>query len=103
MAKVAYERVGAASVLTITREERRNAVDTETAEQLLEGYRAFEDDDEARANRRVEVVAVQALQRDVDLVADARHVIDLGQAVGVGELRKVNLALRLVRAEVDEL
>ena len=49
MAKVRYERVGAAAVLTIDREERRNAVDVETSELLLDGYRSFEADDEARA------------------------------------------------------
>src|ERR671937_738236 len=48
MPKVRYERRGAASVLTIERPERRNAVDTETAALLLEGYRQFEADDEAR-------------------------------------------------------
>src|SRR3954447_987493 len=45
---VRYERVGAAAVLTIDRQERRNAVDGPTAEKLLEGYRAFEADDGAR-------------------------------------------------------
>ena len=45
---VRYERVGAAAVLTIDRQERRNAVDGPTAERLLEGYRAFEADDSAR-------------------------------------------------------
>ena len=48
MAKVSYRRVGAAAVLTITRPERRNAVDDETAELLLEGFRRFEGDEEAR-------------------------------------------------------
>ena len=48
MSKVSYERRGAAAVLTIERPERRNAVDPETADLLLEGYRSFEDDDEAR-------------------------------------------------------
>ena len=48
MAKVDYERRGAASLLTITRPERRNAVDSETAELLLDGFRRFEEDDEAR-------------------------------------------------------
>ena len=46
---------GAAAVLTIDRPERRNAVDAETAELLLEGFREFEADDEARvpgAHRR---------------------------------------------------
>jgi enoyl-CoA hydratase len=45
---VTYERVGAAAVLTIDRPERRNAVNGPTAERLLEGYRAFEADDDAR-------------------------------------------------------
>lgn len=48
MAKVRYERVGAAAVLAINRPERRNAVDAETASLLLEGYREFEGDDAAR-------------------------------------------------------
>jgi enoyl-CoA hydratase len=47
--KVAYERRGAAAVLTITRPERRNAVDDETAALLLERFHEFEADDEARA------------------------------------------------------
>jgi enoyl-CoA hydratase len=46
--EVRYERVGAAAVLTIDREHRRNAVDTATAEQLREGLEAFEADDDAR-------------------------------------------------------
>lgn len=48
MEYVSYERTGAAAVLTIERPERRNAVDPATADELLEGYRAFEADDEAR-------------------------------------------------------
>ncbi len=36
MANVLYERVGAASLLTIDRPERRNAIDGQTAEELLE-------------------------------------------------------------------
>jgi enoyl-CoA hydratase len=47
-ARTSYERIGAAAVLTITREERRNAVDYFTAVDLYEGYRQFESDDEAR-------------------------------------------------------
>jgi enoyl-CoA hydratase len=46
--KVRYERTGAAAVLTIDRRERRNAVDVETAALLLDGFRDFEGDDEAR-------------------------------------------------------
>ena len=48
MSRVRYEGVGAAAVLTIDRPERRNAVDWETAEELHDGYRRFEADDEAR-------------------------------------------------------
>jgi enoyl-CoA hydratase/carnithine racemase len=48
MPEVSYERRGAAAVLTIDRPERRNAVDPATADQLLEAYREFEADDEAR-------------------------------------------------------
>src|ERR671935_1209638 len=45
---VTYERVGSAAVLTIDRQERRNAVDGPTAAALLQGYRRFEADDTAR-------------------------------------------------------
>src|SRR5436189_3083518 len=45
---VRYERAGAAAVLTIDRQDRRNAVDGPTAERLLEGFRAFEADEGAR-------------------------------------------------------
>jgi enoyl-CoA hydratase/carnithine racemase len=45
---VTYERRGVAAVLTIDRQERRNAVDGPTAELLAEGYRAFVDDPETR-------------------------------------------------------
>ena len=48
MSPVRYERTGAAAVLTIDRPERRNAVDAETAELLLEGFREFERDGGAR-------------------------------------------------------
>ncbi len=46
--EVRYERVGAAAVLTIDRQHRRNAVDGATAERLREGLDAFEADDDAR-------------------------------------------------------
>jgi enoyl-CoA hydratase len=46
--EVRYERSGAAAVLTIDRQARRNAVDGPTAERLLEGFHAFEADDGAR-------------------------------------------------------
>ena len=45
---VSYDRRGSAAVLTIEREERRNAVDGPTAELLADGYRRFVDDPEAR-------------------------------------------------------
>jgi enoyl-CoA hydratase len=45
---VTYERRGVAAVLTIDREERRNAVDGPTADLLAEGYERFEEDDDAR-------------------------------------------------------
>src|SRR5262245_38451796 len=48
MPEVAYERRGAAAVITIDRPERRNAVDPNTADQLLAAYREFEGDEEAR-------------------------------------------------------
>jgi enoyl-CoA hydratase len=47
--EVRYERAGAAAVLTIDRQARRNAIDGPTAELLAEGFRAFEADDGARA------------------------------------------------------
>jgi enoyl-CoA hydratase len=49
VANTSYERVGAAAVLTITRPERRNAVDDDTAAELLEAFHRFEADDDARA------------------------------------------------------
>jgi len=45
---VTLERVGATAVLTIDRQERRNAVDGATAAALLDAYRTWEDDDDAR-------------------------------------------------------
>ena len=44
---VTYERIGSAAVLTIDRQERRNAVDGATAEALGEGYDRFVADDGA--------------------------------------------------------
>jgi enoyl-CoA hydratase len=45
---VTYERRGAAAVVTIDRQERRNAVDGPTAELLGEAYERFEEEDDAR-------------------------------------------------------
>jgi enoyl-CoA hydratase len=47
-AAVRYERDGAAAVITIDRQERRNAVDGPTAAALYEAFLRFEDDDDAR-------------------------------------------------------
>jgi enoyl-CoA hydratase len=45
---VRYERRGAAAIVTIDRQDRRNAVDGPTAAALHEAYLAFEADEEAR-------------------------------------------------------
>jgi enoyl-CoA hydratase len=45
---VTYERIGAAAVVTIDRQERRNAVDGPTAQLLADSYDRFEADDGAR-------------------------------------------------------
>jgi len=46
---VRYERTGAAAVVTIDRQHRRNAVDGPTAEALHAAFLRFEEDDDARA------------------------------------------------------
>ena len=46
--EVRYAREGAAAVLTIDRQQRRNAVDGPTAVALHEGYERFEAEDDAR-------------------------------------------------------
>jgi enoyl-CoA hydratase len=48
MDPVSYERRGAAAVLTIDRQERRNAIDGPTAERIAAAYDRFVEDDEAR-------------------------------------------------------
>ena len=45
---VTYERRGAAALLTIDRQERRNAIDGPTAELIADGYDRFVADDDAR-------------------------------------------------------
>jgi enoyl-CoA hydratase len=45
---VRYERKGAAALITIDRQQRRNAVDGPTAVELHEVYQRFEADDDAR-------------------------------------------------------
>jgi enoyl-CoA hydratase len=47
-AAVGYERIGAAALITIDRQHRRNAVDGPTAALLHEAYLRFEHDDDAR-------------------------------------------------------
>lgn len=46
--QVTYERRGAAAIVTIDRQERRNAVDGPTADLLADAFGRFEADDEAR-------------------------------------------------------
>jgi enoyl-CoA hydratase len=48
MPPVTYERIGAAVVVTVDRQERRNAIDGPTAALLGEAHARFEHDDEAR-------------------------------------------------------
>ena len=46
--EVRYERIGAAAVLTIDRQHKRNAVDGPTADRLEQAFYDFESDDDAR-------------------------------------------------------
>jgi enoyl-CoA hydratase len=48
VSRTSYELRGSTALLTIERPERRNAVDAETAAELLEGFRRFEEDESAR-------------------------------------------------------
>src|SRR6476659_8839655 len=48
MDPVSYERRGAAALITIDRQERRNAIDGPTAELIAAGYDRFVEDDDAR-------------------------------------------------------
>jgi enoyl-CoA hydratase len=78
--EVRFERVGAAAVLTIDRQHRRNAVDGPTAEALLEGYNAFEADDEAR------VLVLTGAGTDAFCAgADLKNLPSLGERVLGGE------------------
>lgn len=47
--QVSYERRGSAVIVTIDREERRNAVDGPTADLLADAFERFEADEDARA------------------------------------------------------
>jgi enoyl-CoA hydratase len=77
---VSYERRGAAAVLTIHREERRNAVDGPTAELLGVGYHRFVDDPEAR-------VLVMTGAGDVAFCAgaDLKAIETLGPRLGLDD------------------
>ena len=73
--KARYERRGAAAILTIDRPERRNAVDAETAEELLEGFRSFEQDDDARV-----LVLTGAGPEAFCAGADLKAIAEVGEA-----------------------
>ncbi|MGI8631844.1 MAG: crotonase/enoyl-CoA hydratase family protein [Solirubrobacterales bacterium] len=74
MASTSYERSGPAAVLTITRRERRNAIDGQTAQGLLAGFRAFEADEDARvliiAGEGPEAFCAGADLKAIETIAD---------------------------------
>ena len=76
MANVLYERVGAASLLTIDRPERRNAIDGQTAEELLAGYRSFESDENAHV-----LVVTGSGEKAFSAGADLKAIETLGPRV----------------------
>jgi enoyl-CoA hydratase len=76
MANVLYERVGAASLLTIDRPEHRNAIDGQTAEELLAGYRSFESDENARV-----LVVTGSGEKAFSAGADLKALESLGSRV----------------------
>jgi enoyl-CoA hydratase len=80
MANVLYERVGAASLLTIERPERRNAIDGKTAEELLAGYRSFECDENARV-----LVVTGSGNKAFSAGADLKAIETLGPRVNSSE------------------
>jgi len=80
MAKVLYERVGAASLLTIDRPERRNAIDGQTAEELLAGYRSFEADEDAHV-----LVITGSGEKAFSAGADLKAIETLGPRVDSAE------------------
>jgi enoyl-CoA hydratase/carnithine racemase len=78
--EVRYEVVGSVAVLTIDRQHRRNAVNGATAERLLEGYNAFEADDDAR------VLVLTGAGPDAFCAgADLKELTSLGDRVLGGE------------------
>jgi enoyl-CoA hydratase/carnithine racemase len=80
MANVLYERVGAASLLTIDRPERRNAIDGQTAEELLGGYRRFESDGDAQV-----LVVTGSGEKAFSAGADLKAIETLGPRVDSAE------------------
>jgi enoyl-CoA hydratase len=84
MGKVDFERRGAAAIVTITRPERRNAVDVETASLLLEAYRRFEGDDEARA-----MVLTGSGELAFCAGADLKAIAELGPATAPERIARV--------------
>jgi enoyl-CoA hydratase len=76
MANVLYERLGAASLLTIDRPERRNAIDGQTAEELLAGYRSFESDENAHV-----LVVTGSGEKAFSAGADLKAIETLGPRV----------------------
>jgi enoyl-CoA hydratase len=80
MANVLYERVGAASLLTIDRPERRNAIDGQTAEELLAGYRSFESDENAYV-----LVVTGSGEKAFSAGADLKAIDTLGPRVDSAE------------------
>ena len=80
MANVSYERVGAACLLTIDRPERRNAIDGQTAEELLAGYRSFESDEDAHV-----LVLTGSGEKAFSAGADLKAIETLGARVDSAE------------------
>ena len=80
MEAVTYERRGAAAIVTIDRQERRNAIDGPTAELLAEAYDRFEADDDAR------VLVLTGAGGSLEIVGDGIEEAGEGgaQRVGVG-------------------
>jgi enoyl-CoA hydratase/carnithine racemase len=99
MANVLYERVGAASVLTIDRPERRNAIDGQTAEELLAGYRSFESDEDAHV-----LVVTGSGEKAFSAGADLKAIETLGPRVnsveGVLGFTRRGSAVRVSRSQV---
>jgi enoyl-CoA hydratase/carnithine racemase len=88
MANVLYERVGATSLLTIDRPERRNAIDGQTAEELLAGYRSFESDENAHV-----LVVTGSGEEAFSAGADLKAIETLGSRVDSAEPARLCVVL----------